>query len=204
MSGPDEGLSEAIADPTGNEGADIPADMAGHETDTVRTSRPGYPRPLPLGNEIRWEVCDNQTEIITIVAGEAPVSPDHFLHILDELHQDGLDDSWFMDRLEVNVDGRKLTLEGTCYTLQHVRGWLLKLYQKRADLVRAEAVFTERIPHAEAFDFLEDLAARWSSRETQREMVKLQAEISQVKKVARTAYQVAVGTRDRRKRRRRS
>ena len=98
--------------------------------DKLPSMKPGYPRPLPTGQEIRWETWDNGSQRISFISHGNPFSFDLMIYLHEEMAQiEGFDwELWKRVSIEVNKDSQTLTLNPECVTFKETYGVLLKSY----------------------------------------------------------------------------
>lgn len=179
-----------------------PLDISGQETGTLRTQpdpriptpRAGYPIILPTGQQVSWEQHDNNgTDIIRISAnGAPPLSPDSVLLLIIHL---GIDDTWKCVSLELNVDSHKHWINAS-YSLQIVKGLLLKAYQHRY-CTRVEIADRREVSVREVFDLFHAIAGGIEDRQALRKTEALEARIKQNEKDTRLSLNIARQVRDR-------
>ncbi len=155
------------------------------------TPHPGYPRQLHTGQEIRWGVYENRTEEIHFVSRGRPFSPDLLLYLLDELHTQGLNgNEWVRKSIEVNVDGRTVTLTPESVTLQQTAGILYKAYN-HGQQARYEIADRRSASLADSLTFLMGMADITDVSKMVRKMDRMEKDIAALQKRTRTAINIA-------------
>lgn len=159
---------------------------------------PGFPAPWPLqtGQTVTWEDYDNGTQVIRISAnGAPPISPDTALMIIEALKNNGFNSSWQCVSLELNVDSRKLRMDGS-YSVQLIEGVLLKAYQHGYN-TRVEIADRRKVPVREVLDLFHAIAGGMDGTEAIKGVKALEARVKQNEKDTRLALKIARQVRDR-------
>jgi hypothetical protein len=92
-------------------------------------SKPGYPRRFKTGQEVRWLIWPNGTEMVHFVSHGRPFSFDWLIDLHDQLEREGLiGKQWSRKSIEYNVDTLNVTLRPEYIDLQLSKGKLLKTY----------------------------------------------------------------------------
>ena len=124
------------------------------ETTSERKSKPGYPKTLPTGQQIQWELDCNDTETVRLAANKRPpFSPDHALTLIQWLLlEEGSGRNWHCISIEANIDSRKLRVDSS-HSITAVNGLLLKVYQ-HGPSVRVEIANRRKCSIKEVWDLL--------------------------------------------------
>jgi len=164
--------------------------------DKLPITKPGYPRHLSTGQEIRWERWLNGSERLSFVSHGKSFSVDLILYLHDELIRQGLkEEDWQRVSIEVNKDGRTLKLNPEYMSLQETHGVLLKAYN-HGQQARFEVIQRTSVPMKDTLSLFLNLLDDDDGKTALREVRALAAEIKQVRKIARTALDVGTKERD--------
>jgi hypothetical protein len=170
----------------------------GSKGDKYPCMKPGYPRHLSTGQEIRWEELSKVSESLSFISHGNPFSVDLILYLHDELIRQGFKgEDWQRVSIEVNKDGRTLTLNPECMTLQETQGVLLKAYN-HGQQVRFEVVDRNGVSMKDTLSLLLCLSDDGDGKAALREVKEIRTELKQIGKMARTALNVAIKERDKR------
>lgn len=170
----------------------------GSKRDNLPTPKPGYPRHLPTGQEIRWERWENGSERLSFISHGNPFSVDLILYLHDELIRQGFEgERWERVSIEVNKDGRTLSLNPECMTLQDTQGVLLKAYN-HGQQARFEVVDRTGASMKDTLSLFLHLSDDGDGKSALRAVEKMGENLKRVEKTARTALNVATRERDKR------
>lgn len=168
------------------------------DTDPTQTlPRPGYPRSLSTGQEIRWEAWSNDTEKISFVSNGNPFSPDLVLYLHEELMKiENFDPAlWKRTSIEINIDGNQISLSPESVTLQDTAGLLSKFYNHGMQ-ARFEVADRRPVSLKDSLSFLFDIADHTKGQEALKKSELLEKKVESVDKRANLAYKVASKLRD--------
>ncbi len=177
------------SDRTTMEHLDLPAP----EPDHWNTPSPfkGYPRHLSTGQEIRREAWDNGTEHLAFISHGRPFSPDLILYLLDQLRAEGLKaNEWVRTSIEVNVDGRNITLTPESVTLQETSGIVFKAYN-HGQQARYEVADRRKVSLADSLTFLTGMADLADINKVLRQMERMEKDLKALQKQSRMALNIA-------------
>ena len=168
-------------------------DQSNRSAPTLKT---GYPRRLPLGQQISWEIFDNGTEIIRLAAnGHRPFSPDHLLTLFEELRRDGLNESWMCASIEVNTDSRDIRVDASI-SVSVLTGLLVKVYQ-HGPFARVELADRRTVPLKEVLELVRGICTQTDNREILRQNAQIKENLKTVSGEARLSLNLSRKTRER-------
>jgi len=168
----------------------------GSKRDNHPSMKPGYPRHLSTGQEIRWERWENGSERLSFISHGNPFSVDLILYLHEELVREGFGgDEWKRVSIEVNRDGQTLTLNPECMTLQDTQGVLLKAYN-HGKQVRFEAVDRTPATMKDTLSLFLGIVDEGTGKTALREVREQSEILKRIDKTARTALNVATSVRD--------
>ncbi len=167
-----------------------------HSNSSIPTPKTGYPRRLPLGQQITWKIFDNGTEMIHISAnGVRPFSPDHLLTLIEELQREGVNDSWVCASVEVNADSRDLRVD-TSISLPIFTGLLIKIYQ-HGPFARVEFADRRIVPLKEVLELVKGICTQVDTKEHLREYAQFKEALKKMDGEARLSLNISRKTRER-------
>ena len=168
----------------------------GSKRDKLPSMKPGYPRHLSTGQEIQWEIWGNGSERVSFVSHGNPFSVDLILYLHEELTRDGLkSDKWKRVSVEINKDGRTMTLNPECMTFQDTRGVLLKAYN-HGQQARFEVADRTPASMKDTLSLFLNLSDNGDGKTALREVRAQGERLTRVEMLVRTAFNVGTKERD--------
>jgi hypothetical protein len=178
--------------PTGQPPCNDPDQHTVTQPDNMVTSqpipKPGYPRLLRTGQEIRWEIWGNGSERLSFISRGNPFSPDLIDYLMDEISKDPgfAEKVWQRVSIEVNRDTETLTLAPECVTFQDTQNVIWKAYNHGKQL-RLEDADRRVIPQG---DILSTFLMRSDTRDGKaalKEIVQLRKDVRELQGLAQRA-----------------
>ena len=167
----------------------------GSKRDKLSTPKPGISCHLSTGQEIRLEREENGSERLSFISHGKPFSIDLILYLHDELIRQGFKgEEWKRVSVEVNKDGRTMTLNPECMTLQDTKGVFLKAYN-HGQQARFEVVERGKVSMKDTLSLFMHLSDDGAGKTALREVRLLAENQKRIEKLARTALNI--GTRER-------
>ncbi len=164
---------------------------------TPPVSREGYPRKLPSGQKIMWDVWANGSQRVWFVSKGRPFSLDLILYLLEELEKEGLHgEGWVRTSIEANIDSMTVAISPSSVSLQETSGAILKAYNHGCQL-RYEIADRRTGSLEDTFSQLVNMFDEGQGRAARREVAKLKQEVTTAMKQSRMALRIAEGLEDR-------
>ncbi|MGA9405025.1 hypothetical protein [Methanoregula sp.] len=169
----------------------------GSKCDKLPSMKPGYPRHLPTGQEIRWEIWDKGSERISFVSHGNPYSIDLMIYLHEEMAiKDGFDgERWKRVSIEVNKDSQTMTLNPECITFKDTYGVLLKSYN-HGQQMRNEVADRNPATVKDTLSLFLNYSDNGDGKAALREVRLLRKDLEAVSKDCRLAINIARKIRD--------
>ncbi len=169
----------------------------GSKCDKLPSMKPGYPRHLPTGQEIRWEIWYKGSERISFVSHGNPYSIDLMIYLHEEMAiKDGFDgERWKRVSIEVNKDSQTMTLNPECITFKDTYGVLLKSYN-HGQQMRNEVADRNPATVKDTLSLFLNYSDNGDGKAALREVRLLRKDLEAVSKDCRLAINIARKIRD--------